>query len=127
VVNSLLVARFGHVGLAASTSTVALVNFILLMLFMRGKLGSLEGRQLGGSLLRICGATIPMAAVAWFTSELASELPIGGLTLRFVRVGASIALATIVFYWGCRFLKIAELDEAINAIAGRFLRLARRK
>lgn len=127
VMNSLLVARFGHVGLAASTSTVALVNFILLMLLMRRKLGSLEGRQLAGSLLRICGATIPMAAVTWFSSELASELPIAGLTLRFVRVGSSITLATIVFYWACRLFKIAELDEATNAIAGRFLRLARRK
>jgi hypothetical protein len=68
-----------------------------------------------------------MAAVTWFSSELASELPIGGLTLRFVRVGSSITLAAIVFYWGCRLLKIAELDEAINAITGRFLRLAQRK
>jgi len=127
VMNSLLVGPFGHVGLAFSTSTVALVNFILLMMFMRGKLGSLEGKQLGGNLLRICGATIPMAAVAWISSELASALPIGDLTLRFVRVGASITLATIVFYWGCRLLKITELDEAINAIAGRFMRSARRR
>jgi len=127
VMNSLLVGPFGHVGLAFSTSTVALVNFILLMLFMRGKLGSLEGKQLGGNLLRICGAAIPMAAVAWISSELASALPIGDLTLRFARVGASITLATIVFYWGCRLLKITELDEAINAIAGRFMRSARRR
>ena len=127
LMNSLLVTRFGHVGLAASTSTVALVNFILLMLFMRRKLGSVEGRQLGGSLLRICGATVPMAIMAWLCSALAGELPIHGLMLHMVRVGVSIGLATVVFYWSCRVLKIAELDEAINAIAGRFLRLARRK
>jgi putative peptidoglycan lipid II flippase len=127
VMNSILVTRFGHVGLAASTSTVALVNFILLMLFMRRKLGSLEGRQLADSLLRICGATIPMAFVAWLTSVFVSGLTIGGLTQRLVNVVAAIGLATIVFYWSCRWLKIGELDEAINAIAGRFMRLARRK
>jgi putative peptidoglycan lipid II flippase len=127
LMNSLLVTRFGHVGLAASTSTVALVNFILLMLFMRRKLGNVEGRQLGGNLLRICGATVPMAVMAWLCSALAAELPIHGLMLHMVRVGVSIGLATVVFYWSCRVLKIAELDEAINAIAGRFLRLARRK
>jgi putative peptidoglycan lipid II flippase len=127
VMNSFLVGPFGHVGLAFSTSTVALVNFILLMLFMRRKLGSLEGRQLGGSLLRICVATVPMAVMAWLCSALAAELPIHGLMLHMVRVGVSIGLAAIVFYWSCRVLKISELDEAINAIAGRFLRLGRRK
>ncbi len=127
VMNSFLVGPFGHVGLAFSTSTVALVNFILLMLFMRRKLGSLEGRQLGGSLLRICAATVPMAVMAWLCSALAAELPIHGLMLHIVGVGVSIGLAAIVFYWSCRVLKISELDEAINAIAGRFLRLERRK
>jgi putative peptidoglycan lipid II flippase len=127
VMNSLLVARFGHVGLAASTSTVALVNFILLMLFMRRRLGGLEGSQLGGSLLRICGATIPMGTAAWATSKLISALPIAGLAQRSVNVAAAIGLATVTFYWSCRLLKITELDEAINAIAGRFLRMARRK
>jgi len=126
VMNSLLVTRFGHVGLAVSTSTVALVNFILLMLFMRRKLGSLEGRQLAGSLLRICGATVPMAAVAWLWSTLIAEFPIHGLMLHMVRVVVSIGLAAIVFYWSCRVLKIVELDEAIDAIAGRFLRLMRK-
>jgi putative peptidoglycan lipid II flippase len=124
--NSILVGPFGHVGLAFSTSTVALVNFILLTLLIRRKLGGVQGRQLVGSLLRICGATIALAAVAWMTSALAATLPLGQLSLRFVRVGAAIALASLVFYWSCRVLKIAELDEAINAIAGRFLRLARR-
>ena len=126
VMNSLLVTRFGHVGLAVSTSTVALVNFILLMLFMRRKLGSLEGRQLAGSLLRICGATVPMAAVALLCSTLIAKLPIDGLMLHMVRVVVSIGLAAIVFYWSCRVLKIVELDEAIDAIAGRFLRLMRK-
>ena len=127
IMNALLVGPLGHVGLAVSTSTVALVNFVLLLLFMRKKLGSLEGQQLAGSLLRICGATVLMAAVAWLTSTLVAELPIAGLMLRTVRVGASIGLATIVFYGSCRLLKIPELDEAINAVAGRFLRLAARK
>jgi putative peptidoglycan lipid II flippase len=126
VMNSLLVGRFGHVGLAFSTSTVALVNFVLLAVFMRRKLGGLRAPNLVGSVVRICSAAIPLAAVAWMTSALASQLPLGNLALRLVTVVSSIALATLAFYWSCRALKIAELDEAINAIAGRFLRLARR-
>ena len=36
-------------------------------------------------------------------------------------------VAAIVFYVACRMLRIEELDEAIEAIAGRFLRVLRRK
>jgi hypothetical protein len=44
-----------------------------------------------------------------------------------VSVLASITLAAIVFYGACRLLRINELDEAIEAVAGRFLRVLRRK
>jgi putative peptidoglycan lipid II flippase len=127
VMNSLLVGPFGHVGLAFSTSTVALVNFILLMLFMRRRVGRLEGSRLGPILARICLASIPMAAVAWLVSEFCGSLPLAGIALKLVRVSAAITLAAIVFYAACRLLRIEELDEAIEAIAGRFLRVLRRK
>jgi putative peptidoglycan lipid II flippase len=127
VMNSALVDQFGHVGLAFSTSVVALANFILLMIFMRRKLGGFHGDQIATTLFRICAATIPMAAVAWLISVLVAELPLAGLAAGLLKVASSIAIATIVFYWSCRLLKIAELDEAVDAIAGRFLRLARRR
>jgi putative peptidoglycan lipid II flippase len=117
--NSLLVGPFGHVGLAFSTSTVALVNFMLLALFMRRRLGRLEGRRLGLTVMRICAATVPMAGVAWLVDRLAVALPLSGLLLDFFRVLASIASAAVVFYLGCRLFRIGELDDAIHAIAGR--------
>ena len=73
VMNSLLVGPFGHVGLAFSTSTVALVNFLLLALFMRRRLGRLGGRQLGSTVLRVTVASLAMAAVAWLVSESLSD------------------------------------------------------
>ncbi len=126
VMNTLLVGPFGHVGLAFSTSTVALVNFLLLALLMRRRLQRLEGRRLGKTVLRICAASLPMAATAWFTSELAGVLPLRGLWVHLVQVIASIGLAAIVFYFGCRFFRIEELPEAVNAVAGRFARVLRR-
>lgn len=125
VMNSLLVGPFGHVGLAFSTSTVALVNFILLALFMRRRLGRLEGSRLGMTLLRICAAAVPMAAVAWLVSEFCASLPMAGIALRLVRVSASITLAAVAFYVACRLLRVEELDEAVNAVGGRFLLMLR--
>jgi hypothetical protein len=68
-----------------------------------------------------------MAAVAWLVSEFCASLPLAGIALKLVRVSAAITLAAIAFYAACRLLHIEELDEAIEAIAGRFLRVLRRK
>ncbi len=84
--NSMLVGPFGHVGLAFSTSAVALVNFLLLALFMRRRLGRLGGRALGSTVLKICAASIPMAAAAWVVTELTSALPLRDLALHLVQV-----------------------------------------
>jgi len=127
VMNSLLVGSFGHVGLAFSTSTVALINFLLLALFMRRRVGPLEGSGLGSKLLKIVAASIPLAVVAWLVNEWCGSLPLAGILLKLVSVSASITLAAIVFYTACRLLRIDELDEAIEAVAGRFLRVLRRK
>ena len=127
IMNSLLVGPFGHVGLAVSTSTVALVNFFLLAVFMRRKLGGLEGGQLGAKALRIAAATAPMGVVAWLISESATMMPLVGLPLNLVRVPAAITLAAVTFYIACRKLHVAEVDESIDAIGGRLLRMLRRK
>jgi putative peptidoglycan lipid II flippase len=125
--NLLLVGPFGHVGLAFSTSTVALVNFFLLALFMRHKLTRFDGRRLGSTVLRILVASAAMAAVAWLVNDLAEALPLRGLALNLVRVAAAISLAAATFYLCCRLLGVEEAREAFNAIAGRFSRTARRK
>ena len=109
------------------TSTVALVNFSLLAIFMRRRLGRLEGHRLGSTVLRICLASLPMAGVAWSVSAFSMALPLHGLALHLFRVVASITLAGVIFYLACRMLHIEELDEAIEATAGKLLRVLRRK
>jgi putative peptidoglycan lipid II flippase len=121
--NSLLVSRFGHVGLAFSTSAVALVNFLLLALLMRRRIQRLEGRRLGSTVARILAASLPMAAAAWLVSELAATLPMRGLALHLAQVTGGIASAALVFYSACRLFGVNELDEAIHAITGRFSRV----
>jgi putative peptidoglycan lipid II flippase len=120
--NTLLVGTFGHVGLAFSTSAVALVNFLLLALLMRRRIRRLEGRHLGKIVLRISAASLLMAATAWVASELAATLPLRGLALHLIQVLGGIGSAALVFYFTCRLLRVAELDETINAVAGRFAR-----
>ena len=127
VMNSLLVGPFGHVGLAFSTSTVALVNFLLLAVFMRRRLGRLGGRRLAATVFRVIAASCGMAAGAWFASELLSWLPLRGLGLHLLQVSAALALAAVIFYASCRLLGVEELDDAVNALGSRFVRIVRRR
>jgi hypothetical protein len=68
-----------------------------------------------------------MAAVAWLINEFCASLPLAGIALRLVRVSVAITLAAITFYVACKLLRIKELDEAVDAVAGRFLRILRIK
>ncbi len=122
LMNSLLVGPFGHVGLACSTSAVALVNFLLLALFMRQRLGRLEGSRLSAIILRMGAASLPMALTAWAVSAAAAMLPLGGFLLHLLQVSAAISCATLVFYFACRLLHVEELAEAVDAIGGKLLR-----
>lgn len=127
LMNSLLVGPFGHVGLAFSTSAVALVNFLMLALFMRRRLGLLGGRQLAITALKIVLASAALAVVAWTVNESSGALPANGLAFKFSRVVIAIILAGATFYLVCRLLQVDELREAIDAIGGKLMRQLRRK
>lgn len=124
--NALLVARFGHVGLAFSTSAVALVNFLLLGVFMRRRIQRLEGRRLSKTVARIFAASLPMGLAAWLLSELAASVGLRGLVLHLVQVIGGIGAAALVFYFACRLLHVEELDEAFNAVIGRMFTRVKR-
>lgn len=126
VMNSLLVGPFGHVGLAFSTSAVALVNFLLLVLLMRRRVGRLAGRKLAVTAVKIALASAALGVVAWTVNESAGALPIHGLALEFTRVILAIVVATATFYGVCRLLQVDELQEAIDAIGGKVIRRVRR-
>lgn len=125
VMNYLLVGPLGHVGLACSTSTVALVNFALLLALMRRRLGRLEGRRLVLSLVRISLATAVMAAAVWLTAIApAPYLLLHGFRLYLAQVAIGLSVAAAVFYLACRVIGVEELNEALAAIGGRFRRKA---
>ncbi len=115
--NSLLVERLGHVGLALSTSTVALVNFLLLVLFMRRKLARIEGWRMSVMLGKVSLVSFAMAAVMWLlVGQVETRFALSGVALHSVQVGLGMGVAALVFYFGCRWMKILELNDALAAI-----------
>jgi len=123
VMNYWLVGPLGHVGLACSTSTVAIVNFAVLFVLMRRRLGRLEGQRLMASFMKIALATTAMAVTVWLAAIApASYIPLDGFRLYLAQVAIGLAAAAAVFYAACRAIGVEELDEALMAIGGRFRR-----
>jgi hypothetical protein len=78
-------------------------------------------------VLKIGLASGVMAAAAWSLSAgIEARFPTNGSALYSAQVVAATGVAGIVFYLSCRVLKIKELDEAMDAIAGPLLRAAAR-
>ena len=115
--NSLLVKPLGHVGLALSTSSVALVNFLLLIFFMRRKLVRIEGWRVSVTLGKVSLVSFAMAGAVWLlVGQVRSRLALSGVALYSAQLGLGMGVAALVFYYGCRWMKISELDDALAAI-----------
>ncbi len=98
---------FGHVGLALSTSAVALGNFVVLLVILRRRIGPLGG-GLGGALVRIVAASaIMIAAAALLDRSAAAWLPASGPARHGVRIALAIPCAVAVFWAACRVLGVA--------------------
>jgi putative peptidoglycan lipid II flippase len=114
---------FGHVGVALATSTVAIVNFIALIWFMRRRIKRLNGRDIVSSLLRIVVASAAMSAVAYFSYQvLTASLGDKTLVIRLVEAFVPIALAGVTFIAAAKILKIDELEKMQKALTTRLRR-----
>jgi putative peptidoglycan lipid II flippase len=114
---------YGHAGLALATSSVALVNFFALVYFMRRKIRRLEGRMILSSFLRISLASLALSVTSYFTYKfLVERLGEQGFRNIAIETFGPIATGGLVFLVMARLLRVRELDQAIEAIAGRFRR-----
>ncbi len=91
------VLGLGHVGLALSTSAVALGNCGLLYLFLRRRIGALGGR-LAGTLVRIVVAAAVMGAVgAAVDAMLVGRLPATPTVRYAIELGVGVPVCVGVF------------------------------
>ncbi|HZP43124.1 MAG TPA: murein biosynthesis integral membrane protein MurJ [Candidatus Binatia bacterium] len=99
--------HLGHVGLAISTSAVALGNCVLLYAFLCRRIGPL-GRGLGRALARIGVATaVMLLAAAAADAALAPHLPVRPLAAYALRVATILGTAGAAFATACAALGVA--------------------
>lgn len=104
--------KFGHAGLALSTSGIALFSSITLFFLLRRRMDGIYGRPLLTSIWKVGLASLAMAAVVWSAVRLLSD------TFYLIQVAVAIPAGVIAFYFAASALRIDELDVATQAMAG---------
>ena len=116
----LLIGPLGAGGLALATSIASICNLVLLIAFVRGRIGGFEGRNMAVLLAKVAVGCAALGAVAWGSWTLLSGD--GPLRLDLRHYGAlviAIALAGAT-YLGVEFaLRSAEARMALGVLLRR--------
>jgi putative peptidoglycan lipid II flippase len=107
-----------HAGLALSTSAVAIANALVLFWLLRNRIGGVHGRNLFSSIAKISVASMVMGVAVWASSTGVKDWIGISPRARLVDLAISIPLGLIVLYFTCRLMKVAELEMAVQALAG---------
>jgi putative peptidoglycan lipid II flippase len=107
--------RWGHRGLAFSTSIVATINFLLLYALMRQQTRGLESRRMFSALAKISLAAGLMALVCWAANYWCLD---AWEQLRFVQklcaLLGTIVVSAAIFFGVALLLGVDELREVFD-------------
>jgi putative peptidoglycan lipid II flippase len=109
-------AGLGHLGLALSTSAVALFGSAALFLLLRKRIQRMHGRALAASVAKILAASAAMGIACYFSSRGVHDWLGAGKLSQLVDVAISIPLGAVVYYALCRAMRVAELESAWQAL-----------
>ena len=122
-INLWLIGVMGYRGLALGTALAAMFNAGVLLWFLRGRLGGLDGRRLAIALLKVVLASAVMGIAAYLTLQWITRLtPAGGELAKAARVLGSIGVAMLALAGAARLLRIQEFNDAVASIRRRLLR-----
>ena len=112
---------WGHRGLALSTSLTAMINFALLYVLMRRRVGQLETRLMAVTLAKLTVAGGLLGGVCLG----AQSVVLGGfyhfgLARRCISLFGTIGVAAVVFFGACYILRLEEMHEAVSLLGRRF-------
>ena len=121
VLMNVLVKPLAQGGLALATSLSGIVNMLLLLYFLKRKIGSIDGRRIITSLTKILFASTIMGMAVWlvfrFTSTFAGSKFLGSL----LNLVVGICVGVVVFLFLAVLLRMQELAFVVG-IARRKMR-----
>ena len=113
----------GHVGVALSTSVVALVNFFALALFMRKRIKRLNGRSVFASFIKIAAASAIMSVVCHFSfRSVDGVFGYENIWTRMIEAFVPIFLGAVTFIISAKLFRVEELDKAFRMVGSKLKR-----
>ncbi|ACM20234.1 undecaprenyl-diphospho-oligosaccharide flippase, putative [Geotalea daltonii FRC-32] len=118
----LLMGPLRHGGLALASSLSALGNMVLLIWFLRKKIGSFGGKSILVAAGKAAVASVPMAfAVYWFMT-LADWSRHGNKISKGLVLGGAVAAGIILYYAFAHLLRCEEAREATRLVRRKVLK-----
>ena len=115
--SSVKVFGFGHRGLALSVAMVAVVNSLLLFIFMYRRVGALDGAHLWLTFAKVLAASLVMGALCWLVSwQCARWFGETRFLAHAATVTLSMSVGVIAFYLAARLLQVNELRTLTNIL-----------
>src|ERR1051326_4116544 len=111
-----------HAGLALATSSVSVASFLLLLLFLRRKIGHVNGDALYATFWRTAVASLLMGCVCLGSSGLVHHWLGTGHRAAFADLAGTIPLGAGVYFALCRLMRVAGIGRPLEMLAGVFRR-----
>jgi putative peptidoglycan lipid II flippase len=118
----LLMGPLKHGGLALASSLSALGNMLLLLWFLRRKLGPFGGRAIMISGLKGLLASMPMAFAVYWIVRLIDWSQVGGRLLKGGVLGGAVLAGVGIFLAGSHLLGCEEADDLLALLRRKVLR-----
>jgi putative peptidoglycan lipid II flippase len=111
--------RVGIWGIPLATSLVNVVGAVLLVFFLRRRVGGVDLARIIDAVVRVTVASAVLGGVAfgiWYGLDEA----LGRSTVaQIVSLGGALAIGAIVYLAACRVLRVRETDVLRQAISRR--------
>jgi len=118
----LLMGPMKHGGLALASSLSALGNMLLLLWFLRKKIGPFGGRAISIAGVKGIVASIPMALAVYWIMRLIDWSPTGRRLLKGSVLGAAVLTGMAIFLVSAHLLRCEEARDVIGLVRRKLLK-----
>lgn len=115
-----LMGPLRHGGLALATTISACGNMLMLLWFLRRKIGSFGGRNIMLTGLKSIAAAVPMTAVVMYVCTLADWSLAGHTLFKCVVLGGAIAGGVVIYMITVKLLRSEEASAAVTILQKKF-------
>ncbi|MDD2540655.1 MAG: murein biosynthesis integral membrane protein MurJ, partial [Desulfuromonadaceae bacterium] len=111
-----LMGPLKHGGLALATTLSAFCNMLLLLWFLRRKIGSFGGSSIMLTALKSLAASLPMAVAVWYSCSFVDWSQTGHKLLKGSVLGGSIVGGSVIYVLTMKLIRSEEAVEAASLL-----------